>query len=454
MTRNIADNISDIRTQLERDILSYLAYSPKLESKLAIVEQLEATDFAYPLNRIIYTAIVRCLVKHRITDIVVISEQLKETKDFQPALDELLKLDARTADHEAELKTTMLRDYSKIARISELAKDLQTREDITSASEMLRSLETFVFDEYRKERGGKMSMGDAIKELLHRNSLDIKPGYDWLDTLSELTDATGGIERGKTYIIGGSKKSGKTRFVCSVMRNLIQQGIKPLFLSMEMKELEVAKLMLAACTKISTAEFNRKLDPENKLIMEGVADFLEENLLLDTEGGLTVEKVRAKVWRAMNNGTTVCVMDYIQRMHHPDTKNKNYATIVSDTLAQLADIGRDYNVAMILLSQLRNEAEGDDVLDMRFLKDSGGIAEAADAIITITNKQRQMKGEAKFSCGGNGEVDFWLSVEQRSGETKLIKCQAQLGKLHFYIPTNLTPPILTEKQINRQERIF
>jgi replicative DNA helicase len=221
------------------------------------------------------------------------------------------------------------------------------------------------------------------------------------------------------------------------MMSLIEQGVPPLFLSMEMRAFELAKLFISTHSGVPAWRWEKDVNSGN--MIEAAKKFFDSVMMLDTQSYLSVEQVKAKVIRASQKGCRVVFIDFLQRMNFPDHKNKNFATVVADTVARLADIGRDYNVAMVILSQLRNQAEGEEIADMRFLKDSGGIAENADAIITLTNKQRQETGEAKYLQ--SDKVGFWISVEQRSGSTSLIKAVAELGICRFYVPS---PDPITE----------
>jgi replicative DNA helicase len=93
-------------------------------------------------------------------------------------------------------------------------------------------------------------------------------------------------------------------------------------------------------------------------------------------------------------------------------KGENRATAVQRFAYGLADIGRDFNVAMIIASQLSNEAEKAETLHLGLLKESGGVAEAADCIIIIDNINRRKREALK--PGEKCKIDLLVDA-QRDG---------------------------------------
>ena len=429
-------NEKQMLLDIEIDVLSYLLTdSNGLESKFQIVEQLELVDFSSVETRLIYEGCVFVLGKNSYVDLVSVHDWLRGRDGSSEAVVKLLDITVKNYLPEAQNKTAMIRERSRRERFKGLLTVSTMKLEDTPTSEVIADVEQFLFNEAR-EKTHHISLGETIDALLKDNHEGNTHGYDWMGTLCDLNNATGGIERGKTYILGATKKSGKTRFASAVMASLMKQEVKSLFLSMEMRDREVAKLLLAALVGLDTSDFKREIRVEDEEKIIKIRDFLKDRVVLDTESFLSIEKIRAKVWMGANKGCDVVFLDYLQRMNFGSDKNSNRATVVADSVARIADIARDYNVAVIVLSQLRNQAEDQEVNDMSFLKDSGGIAENADTIISITNKQRQAKGEDKFAW--TKIVDFWLTVEQRDGGTDLIKAKAELGRCRFFLESQKT----------------
>jgi replicative DNA helicase len=123
----------------------------------------------------------------------------------------------------------------------------------------------------------------------------------------------------------------------------------------------------------------------------------------------------------------------------------NFATSISKTVAQLADIAKEFKVAIVFLSQLSNDAEGKQATVMH-LKDSGGIGEGVDCIIILNNQDRINKNKSVKSN------EVWLSIEQRSGSSGQIKCIVDLGK-SIYVEKKGQRFPQAERKIIKQEEL-
>lgn len=168
----------------------------------------------------------------------------------------------------------------------------------------------------------------------------------------------------------------------------------------------------------------RKLDSMTEQKLLGVIDEIDDgNIVVDTTPYLTVNQVRAKVRRASKNGVKVVFIDYVQRMDFQlrQKKELNFATVISHTVSQLADIAKENDVAIVILSQVANRAEKQEAT-IADLKDSGGIAEGADCILILNNQDRIKKSHDEKTN------EVWISVEQRSGASGRIKCSVDLSR--------------------------
>ena len=109
-----------------------------------------------------------------------------------------------------------------------------------------------------------------------------------------------------------------------------------------------------------------------------------------------------------------------------ENNNDTRATAIQKTVGYLADMAKDYNIALVILSQLSNIAEGK-MGRIQHLKESGGIAENVDCILILNNIDRienNLKPE-------NKKYQIYISVDQRDGESHLIKCRTKLQYNEF-----------------------
>jgi replicative DNA helicase len=251
-------------------------------------------------------------------------------------------------------------------------------------------------------------------------------GLSW--GLTKLDYLTSGIELRKTYVIGGTKKTGKTKFVINTMHALKQQKTKSLFLSLEMDDEGVVRELLSRFARVHNTVLRRKLDNEIESKLLHAADEIADGCIaIDTTPYLSINQIRAKIRRAALKGVKVVFLDYLQRMNFQtkEYKDLNFATMVGHTVSQLADIAKENNVALIFLSQLANRAENKEAT-ISDLKDSGGIAEGVDCILILNNQDR-----IKQNYEGK-QNQVWISVDQRSGASGQIRCMVDLAMATYH----------------------
>jgi replicative DNA helicase len=121
----------------------------------------------------------------------------------------------------------------------------------------------------------------------------------------------------------------------------------------------------------------------------------------------------------VNKGAKVVFIDYLQRMNIPN-EGDSRATAIQKTTAMIADCAKEFNVAIIFLSQLANRAEGQMAM-LGDLKESGGIAENVDCILILNNLDR-----IEGNTGNDRKNETRINVEQRSGPSAVVICGTEL----------------------------
>jgi replicative DNA helicase len=274
-----------------------------------------------------------------------------------------------------------------------------------------------------------MGLGDkaefiSIKEYKEKiksqlGSTNEIEGYSW--GIEDLNKFTSGIVVPRLCVIGGLKKSGKTRFVIHSLKQLHEQGIPAAFLSMEMPAYEVVKLLHSAFMGINDLQFRSGsfLSQQQRDIFESLT--IDEKLIsIECRSGLNIAQTLSRLRKYAKLGYKVVFIDYLQRIA---SKGGNRADELESYSIKIADAARQSNLGIILLSQLNAGAEND-VPNMGSLKGSGGIGEAADTILLLDNLYRRSKKETDKNC-------FDIYIEQRYGDSGRISIKADLGSCYF-----------------------
>ena len=209
--------------------------------------------------------------------------------------------------------------------------------------------------------------------------------------LLDLDSALNGIEPGKMYVIGALKKTGKSRFAIFLTIKLIEQGASVLWNSLEMNAIQLNTCALSYYSGVDGALFGRVIPQDDYRRVTGGALNMVSNLdwvvcrektIRDLKSRILSERVKRKI--------DVVVVDFIQRMEYPDLR-RDRVREVEYIAKNLADMSREMNVAIIALCQLAGYAErlaDDEMPNMSHIKESQGVPENADAIITLHNFKR------------------------------------------------------------------
>lgn len=323
----------------------------------------------------------------------------------------------------------------EIAKTILMAPATYDNEDI-STEQIIRNIQEGSSKILLKNQNHEYNHSDSVMRLNNlitegnRNNREIL-GYS--TGLKELDRYTSGIEHGKTYAIGALKKTGKSRFSIGLAIALREQGANIVWNRLEMGEMQLNLLALANYTDIDSMALGMKIPAEN---MERVQIGL--NRLNDLDWRMireqSVPNIRAKIIELQSKRPVdVIVVDYIQRMRAKGFNGDKRAQEVEEISKGLADIASETGAAMIVLSQLSKEAErlGDDEMpNMSHMKESQGLAEASDCIMTLHDP---MRSESPVKKEGYDLHETWVLVEQRYGLSGArFKILSDLRTCRFY----------------------
>ena len=260
--------------------------------------------------------------------------------------------------------------------------------------------------------------------------------------LPDFDRAINGIEKGKFYVIGALKKTGKSRFLTYLCAKLSEQGANTLFNSLEMNDIQLNSLIVSHYGNIDSSRLSHQLKKdETALLNVGFSACNEMKWEIYRE--YTPEDLRAIVeYRQCKKQIDVVCVDFIQRMRVPHLKNDRVREV--EYISQrLADMSRELNVAVIALSQLAGAAENlkdtEEVPDMRHYKESQSIAENADAIITMHDPNRHETPMTKDKFGNEiySPLNLKFRIEQRYGITgNIIPITGDLRTCRFFCQDN------------------
>lgn len=255
---------------------------------------------------------------------------------------------------------------------------------------------------------------DIKSQLDGKNEIE---GFSW--GVESIDTYTSGIVKPRMYVIGGLKKSGKSRFLIHAFKSLYYQKVKTAFISMEMPERDIVKLLHASMIGMNDLRFRSGafMSKEEKVRFD--ANVIDTSLFgIECKGGLDIGQITNRIRRLAKLGFEVIGIDYVQRIK---TKTANRANELEDISTAIADACRSNNVAVLLLSQFNASAENpNEPPNMGSLKGSGGIGEAPDVVMLLDNLYRRTKKDVDRNL-----IDIYF--EQRYGDSGKLQLQTDLG---------------------------
>jgi len=276
-----------------------------------------------------------------------------------------------------------------------------------------------IVDKYEgvEEYDHQQSVYQFTTSLMDINGKGRLKGYS--SNIPKLDEAISGWQKSKMYIIGGLKKTGKSRFCLDLISRWLVDGLGGIMFSMEMGEAQIHSCIYGNRLSINTAKMgtNSISAKEAEKIMAECNRYSKQNFYISRKSAITPAYLRQTIAARKRKGPIdFIVIDYIQRMTSPGSKGRTEE--VEQCALAIADIARDENVVMVCLSQLAGDAERTDSHKPIYsqVKNSQTIIEAADVVIILQDPSRGKPDE--FACKDSKELK--AMILQRDGESDII----------------------------------
>ena len=339
----------------------------------------------------------------------VISELLKEIPTLVYLMDYIrlvkqkyirrciIKIGLKTVDNGFIMNFSVYEQLLGIdAEIRKLTTDLQLKKKDFSSAELLRLIIDDLWEKVR--RPGQLSGTPS--------------GFMGLDSYTD------GFQKSELIIIAGRPSVGKTSFGLNISLNVLKKTRLPvLFFSLEMSAQQLMYRLLSMETRLDQTKFKtgllntedwKKIDLVMRILGK-IPVHLHDTPHLSSSDVRKVLKNFSKTYPQIG----LVVIDYLQLMQEPLSKNLNRSQEISLITRELKNIAREFTVPIIALSQLSRTIDGriDPKPMLSDLRDSGSIEQDADLVLMLyKNKQKPIQNLTP------GSIIIDLSIEkQRNG---------------------------------------
>jgi len=230
------------------------------------------------------------------------------------------------------------------------------------------------------------------RKVLYANGVPYPTGFRGIDS------RTGGILMRNLTVVGGRTSFGKTALMTNIAINLAKHDVKTLYLSCEMEGVELFDRVLANQSSVESfkIKFAQVDDCEIGRMVSKISenDFYLKPLAICYTPGLTYNAVATLIDEYRPK---VLFIDHLQIMRHDSTVGRPQA--MEDTCYKLKDLSGDYDIGIVLGSQISRDAVkggGSTKMSPAFYKGSGGIEDSATVAMEIKLAEEEDKEKAEW----------------------------------------------------------
>jgi replicative DNA helicase len=393
------DRIVPFNVEAEEAVLGSVLLDPS--ALPSVMTFLKPDHFYREQNRWVYEAMLRVQQEDRPPDFLIVRD----------ALDRMGKLDdsgggayltslinaVPTSLHIEHYGRLVERDAIKRAVIgasSQMATAAHV--DEASADEVLAKVYQIVTDLERPQSTGLVHVSAAVDEW--RDQLDNGGTPGQPTGYYEFDRMTGGLKRGKLYIVAARPGEGKSALMKDWAVALIKRDLKVGYFSLEMGKVEILQRIAAGELRL---EFQRiedgELERDEYLRVLEVQDWARQRpLWMDESGTLSPLELLVKTRREhLKAPFDLLIVDYLQLMNVPGLE-RNRVQEVTNIAQSLKALARSLQIPVVVASQMSREIEYRSGKNgqppepqLSDLRESGGLEQAADVVLFIWSADKE-----------------------------------------------------------------
>lgn len=275
-------------------------------------------------------------------------------------------------------------------------------------------------------------------------------GITW--GLTDLNRLTGGIQRRDLTLIGARPSMGKTTFATSIARAAAKSGKGVGIISLEMDKEKVSARMASDIAydwnvQVPYIDIIRGNIEKSELdsVISACRDVSRLPIQIDDQAAVTVSEIKAKLEAMIIDAGkavqdfSVLIIDHLGLVRASNRYSGNRNNEIAEMTAAMKSMAREYDIAVILLSQLNRELEkrSDKRPQLSDLRDSGAIEQDADTIMFLHRDAYYLKRQKGGSFEEQAERTSKLAdcenlmeiivAKQRNGPIETIKVWADMA---------------------------
>lgn len=393
----IGTPLADVKTEMATLGAMLVSDGHPLDCREEVVDKLRdagADAFYDPDHKLIYQAIIDCLIDERPTDPISVVSRLRTKGELTQGLFDLVHELPRSAGvmtSAADDAAIILDLYRKreLHRVL-LDCDNQTLKAAGSYEEIAGEVSSSVMSVV--DRAVRPDTLYTAIEVVDRalghlfGEYEEEPGIPM--GIPDLDNLTGGMRPGQMIVIAGRPGHGKTTLGAQVARNTSNSGVPTAFFSLEMPIQELGQRNAAAETGVAFTDIrDKKVDSKGLEQLARYADAQENRpLFVDDNADQSVGEITLKTRKLIREyGVKVVVVDYLQLVKPDGGGTGNKTQDIADVSDGLRKMARKLGITVIALAQLNRgvASREDSKPKITDLRQSGEIEEDANIVILV-----------------------------------------------------------------------
>ncbi|SUO96400.1 replicative DNA helicase [Suttonella indologenes] len=391
-----------------------------------VSEVVQAEDFYYYNNRLLFSAIAELAERNEPFDRPTLLTRLRDKEELDKAGgDEYLRRIAMEVPstvnagiyaqivREQSIKRRLISAAGEIANSAFFPEGRDARTILDNAESKIFAI-TESFD--RGGNQGLMSTRQVLAETIDliEKMAQIDGEVTGIPTgFTELDNMTSGLQRGDLIIIAGRPSMGKTAFSINIAQSVALLAELPVAIfSLEMPARQLMLRILSSLTKIPQNQLRRGQFNQNHNAFQYAvgSQLMNAKIFIDDSSNISLNEIRNRCRRLKREQGELglILIDYMQLMELPTGggSDLNRATQIGDLSRGLKLLAKELEVPIIALSQLNRSLESrtDKRPIMSDIRESGAIEQDADLIMfvyrdVVYNKQNANPRAAEVIIG-------------------------------------------------------
>ncbi len=362
--------------------------------------------FAHRPNQEVFEVIVHLHGRDQGVDLTTLAEELERRgryeavggKDYLLSLEEELVTSTLYVPDYVRILVEKWRRRSLLRAAEAIARDVAGNEE--DAEEVIQRSEQRLFElAHQSETAGFVHVGeiaaDEMAQIESRAREDLQ-GIAGLPTgFTELDRLTTGLRPSNLVILAARPSVGKSAFALNIAAEVAVRRSRPVgVFSLEMSRAELTHRLLCALAGVPMDKLraNRAARRELERMHVETQRLNTAPLYIDDSPDLSILDLRSRARRlkARCPGLALLVVDYLQLMRAPVSRNDNRQQEVALISRALKALARELEIPVLALSQLSRQSEQrtgprrrDRLPRLSDLRESGAIEQDADVVIFI-----------------------------------------------------------------------